>query len=421
MKIKDIVRLALNNISHRKLRSWLTILGIVIGISAIISLNSIGEGMRNRINQQLSGLGPDIITITPGYTRAAQYQFERYMQIVRGFRGEERPLTENDLRIIKSIPGVSYVNGIISGRSNVTFKGQSISLNIQGVDATVWKHIEITKLEKGRYLTSNDRGVVVLGYRVAYKIFKNEIQVGDVITINGQSFRVVGILQTSGILGVITDSTIFITKDDAKKILNIHNNQISSIVVKVSDIEKVDEIALEIEKRLRIHRKVSEKNQDFTVTSTQSIREQVMSIADTTTFFLTIIAAVSLLVGGIGIANTMFTSVMERTKLIGTLKALGMSNKKIMTLFLIESVIISLIGGLIGIGFGIILSDLIGRLIAEFYQTVELERNQSIQLIVTPQILAISLILAVCVGVLAGLIPARRAAKLEPVEALKYE
>ncbi|MEM5861373.1 MAG: ABC transporter permease [Candidatus Aenigmatarchaeota archaeon] len=420
MKLLDLFKLSLNNILHRKLRSWLTILGIIIGIATIVSLNAIGEGMRERINQQLAGLGPDIITITPGYIRASPYQFERYAQIIRGLRGEEKTLTENDAKIIQNIPGVSYVNTIVSGRGNVSFKGQSISLTIQGVDASVWKYIEITQIEKGRYLLSNDKNVAVLGNRVAYSIFKNEIRVGDIININGESFKVVGILQPAGALSVLTDSAIFIPKEDARRILKLNNKDVSSIVVKVNDVSQVDDIAKEIERRLRIFRKVNENNQDFTVTTTQLIKQQVMSIAETTTLFLTLIAAISLLVGGIGIANTMFTSVMERTRLIGTLKALGMSNKDVMLLFILESIILSLIGGILGISIGIIVSDLIGR-ITIFGIGMTSRTSQGIQLVVTPQIVFLSLIFSISIGVLAGLIPARRAAKLQPVEALRYE
>ncbi|MEM5875083.1 MAG: ABC transporter permease [Candidatus Aenigmatarchaeota archaeon] len=420
MKLLDLFKLSLNNILHRKLRSWLTILGIIIGIATIVSLNAIGEGMRERINQQLAGLGPDIITITPGYIRASPYQFERYAQIIRGLRGEEKTLTENDAKIIQNIPGVSYVNTIVSGRGNVSFKGQSISLTIQGVDASVWKYIEITQIEKGRYLLSNDKNVAVLGNRVAYSIFKNEIRVGDIININGESFKVVGILQPAGALSVLTDSAIFIPKEDARRILKLNNKDVSSIVVKANDVSQVDDIAKEIERRLRIFRKVNENNQDFTVTTTQLIKQQVMSIAETTTLFLTLIAAISLLVGGIGIANTMFTSVMERTRLIGTLKALGMSNKDVMLLFILESIILSLIGGILGISIGIIVSDLIGR-ITIFGIGMTSRTSQGIQLVVTPQIVFLSLIFSIFIGVLAGLIPARRAAKLQPVEALRYE
>jgi len=420
MKLLDLFKLSLNNILHRKLRSWLTILGIIIGIATIVSLNAIGEGMRERINQQLAGLGPDIITITPGYIRASPYQFERYAQIIRGLRGEEKTLTENDAKIIQNIPGVSYVNTIVSGRGNVSFKGQSISLTIQGVDASVWKYIEITQIEKGRYLLSNDKNVAVLGNRVAYSIFKNEIRVGDIININGESFKVVGILQPAGALSVLTDSAIFIPKEDARRILKLNNKDVSSIVVKVNDVSQVDDIAKEIERRLRIFRKVNENNQDFTVTTTQLIKQQVMSIAETTTLFLTLIAAISLLVGGIGIANTMFTSVMERTRLIGTLKALGMTNKDVMLLFILESIILSLIGGILGISIGIIVSDLIGR-ITIFGIGMTSRTSQGIQLVVTPQIVFLSLIFSISIGVLAGLIPARRAAKLQPVEALRYE
>jgi len=415
MKFSDIFKLSLNNLLSRPLRSWLTVLGIVIGVAAIVALVSVGEGLQQRVNEQLSGLGSNLITITPGRTRALTAIGRAFEQIQT-----TGSLTENDLKIVKSIPGVQYANGVVSGTAKVYYAGQTISARIQGVDTSVWRFMETTELEAGRYLMPGDTYVAVVGNRIANDVFKQPIKINSQIKIGDQNFKVVGILKSAGFLGQ-EDSSVFIPKDTARKILGeSSSDQLSSIVVQVSDSANVQDVATEIQNRLMASHHVTENNLDFTVQTAQSIQERVSSVTQTITLFLGGIAGISLIVGGIGIANTMFMSVMERTRLIGVLKALGTTKSEIMKLFLTESIIMGLIGGIIGVFVGILLSGFISEFGISMPMT-GVRGAGKITPVVTPQLILFSIAFSIAIGAVSGLLPARRAANLQPVEALRYE
>jgi putative ABC transport system permease protein len=423
MKLNDTIKLSMNSLSHRGLRSWLTILGIVIGVAAVVSIISIGSGTRQVISSQLGGLGADIITISPGFERAFGGGFGG------GFEGRSQAttttqnLTNRDIQIIKSVSGVQFVNGIISQRSDVTYLGQSASVSVQGVDPLAWREMTTSELESGRYLTPSDENVIVIGNGVAQDIFKKPLLINTQINIEGKMFSVVGILKASGGFGGGgTDNTIFMPINAARTIItNIRVNQFSSIQVKVADPGLVNEVTNITEERLLLSRHETENTRDFTITSAQQIQTTISGVMGTLNLFLTGIAAISLLVGAIGIANTMFMSVMERTRQIGTLKALGTTNFEIMKLFLLESAMIGFMGGLIGVFLGFIAAGTISELgvrIAGIGGRGGLGGNLTV---ITPELVLFSIGFSVFIGAISGLIPARRAASLQPVEALRYE
>jgi putative ABC transport system permease protein len=423
MKLNDIIKLSMNSLSHRGLRSWLTILGIVIGVAAVVSIISIGSGTRQAITSQLGGLGADIITISPGIERAFGGGFGG------GFEGRSQAttitqnLTNRDIQIIKSVSGVQFVNGIISQRSDITYLGQSASVSVQGVDPLAWREMTTSELESGRYLTPSDENVIIIGNGVAQDMFKKPLLINTQINIEGKMFSVVGILKASGGFGGGgTDNTIFMPINAARTIItNIRVNQFSSIQIKVADPGLVNEITNITEERLLLSRHETENTRDFTITSAQQIQTTISSVMGTLNLFLTGIAAISLLVGAIGIANTMFMSVMERTRQIGTLKALGSTNFEIMKLFLLESAMIGFMGGLIGVFLGFIAAGTISELgvrIAGIGGRGGVGGNLAV---ITPDLVLFSIGFSVFIGAISGLIPARRAASLQPVEALRYE
>jgi len=421
MKLNDIIKLSMNSLSHRGLRSWLTILGIVIGVAAVVSIISIGSGTRQIISSQLGGLGADIITISSGFERAFGGGFGGERMVIRQTAiTNPQNLTTKDVQVIKTVSGVQFVDGIISDRLDVTYLGQTASVSVQGVDPLAWREMTTSELESGRYLTPSDANVVVIGNSVANDMFKKPLLINTKIAIEGKTFTVVGILKASGGFGG-SDNTIIMPINAARTIItSVTTNQFSSIQVKVSDAGLVNEVINTTEERLLLSRHQTESTKDFTITSAQQMQETISSVMGTLNLFLTGIAAISLLVGAIGIANTMFMSVMERTRQIGTLKALGTTNFEIMKLFVFESAMIGFMGGLIGIFLGFIASGTISELGVRMIGTGMRGMGTSIT-VITPELILFAIGFSIFIGAVSGLIPARRAASLQPVEALRYE
>jgi putative ABC transport system permease protein len=421
MKFLDILTMSFNSLTHRKLRSWLTVLGIVIGVAAVVGLVSIGQGLQRNVSSQLSGLGSNIISITLGHSRAAGGF---------GFGGERSTistsnLTQSDIRTIRSTPGIQYVDGIVSGRADVTYEGQTASLSITGVDTSVWKYMITTQLASGRYLSNGDEYVVIIGNGIASGLFKNKVQLNSPITIAGHTFRVVGILQSSGLsFSGGGDTAIYIPVDNARQInvaTDIASNQFSSISAQTFSTSDVQSVVNELTSNLMLTRHVTNSTQDFTVTSALSLQQSISTVTNTITYFLAGIAGISLLVGGIGIANTMFMSVIERTRQIGVLKSLGTTNNEVMKLFLTESGLLGLIGGIIGVIFGVLLAYLISALGGLSGGILGGGRGTTSITVISPEVLLLAIGFSVFIGAVSGLLPARRASKLQPVEALRYE
>ncbi|MBI4173193.1 MAG: ABC transporter permease, partial [Candidatus Aenigmarchaeota archaeon] len=283
MKSYDILSFGFSSLTQRKLRSWLTVIGIVIGIASIVALISIGEGAQARITSQLSNLGADIITVTPGFERAAG----SFRGGFGGFAGSGRNvnLTEDDIRVIKSTQGVLYVNGIVSGRADLAYLGESAGANILGMDTSVWHLMETAPLGSGRLLSPGDAGSIVIGDRIANQVFKQPVEINRQVDIGGKMFRVVGIFQASGSAGQ-QDSAIYMSREDARQLLDLPAKKVTSVSIKVADAAQVSEIATQLEDKLKITRHVQNGRQDFTVTTAQAIQTQVSSVTSTFTLFL---------------------------------------------------------------------------------------------------------------------------------------
>ena len=419
MKFIDTLRFSVSNLSQRGLRSWLTILGIVIGVAAVVSILSIGTGMQQTISAQLGGLGSDVGYIMPGFQRATRAG--QGMMITPRIGSVTITLTDKDLQVVRSTPGVKIINGIVAGRVNIQYYGENVSVQAYGVDPIASQEISSVNVEYGRFLVPGDGNVVVVGYRVANEMFKKPITINSQINIEGKTFRVVGILEKFGgmVGGIIYDNAVFMTTSAARTVLsNIGSNEFSVIQFKVEDLQKLDDVTSEVERRLMLSRHVTEDTKDFTIITAKSMQETISNVMNTLNMFLGGIAAISLLVGAIGIANTMYLSVMERTRQIGTLKALGATNFEVMKMFLLESSLIGLIGGLIGVFLGFIASGLISELGIRILGTGI--RSTSLT-VITPELVLFALAFSVLIGAVSGLLPARKAAQLEPVEALRYE
>lgn len=419
MKILTSWKLALNLLVHSKLRSWLTIIGIVIGIAAVVSIVSIGQGAQENLQQRLSGLGADIITISKGFNRA---------EGARGvFIGREGPsgatntknLTNSDVRALESISNIKYVGGSISGRTDIAYLSESTSASVNGVDTLVWKYLTNSELDSGRFLDQGDSNAVVIGYSVANTLFKNKIQINRQITINGKIFRVVGILKQSGGFGG-SDNAIYMPINIARNTVEgAGSNNLDSITIKVKDTTNIDQTVSDITQKLLISRGIiNSAKQDFSVSSSKTLQESISSTIGQASLFLGSIAAVSLIVGAVGVANTIFTSVIEKTKEIGIMKAIGARNIDILLIFVLNSALIGLIGGLIGIALGSIVSAYLPSVIGmSSLGPGAIGRTT----FVTPQILITALVISVLIGVISGVVPSYMASKLKPVDALRYE
>jgi len=413
MKTYDIFKLSLSHVRKSKMRSWLTIIGIVIGVAAIVAIISIGDGLQASVQKSLGSLGADLITVSPGYSRATG------MGPGQGSGGGVSTvnLTDKDLNVIKQVPGVIYVNGMVSGRSDMILGTEKTSVSISGVDITVWRSIVTTELESGRYLQPGDSNTVVIGYSLAHNVFLQPITQNRPVTIGGKTFKVVGIFAQSGGFGG-TDNAVYMPADSARDVITetVERNHFTSITVKIADQNLADRVKADIEQKLMMSRHVNSRTRDFTVTAFASIQQQISSVTQAITLFLGAIAAVSLLVGAVGIANTMFMSVMERTRQIGLLKSLGATDTEVMKVFLIESGLFGVAGGVIGVTTGILISVLISSV-----GLLMIGPGGTMTTVVSPQLIIFALAFSIIVGVLSGVMPARSAAKMNPVDALRFE
>lgn len=402
--IKDYLFFALDNIRYRQLRSWLTMIGIFIGIAAVVSLIGLGEGLRVAVTSQFGFLGSDILSV-----QAAGIAYGP------PGTGAVTPLTDDLADKVAKVNGVEVAFNRYMEGGTAGFNDERIITTIGSVPEGETKKAFLVsnnvKVEEGRMLKDGEERKVVLGN--AFKgneIFGKGVKTGDTILINDVDFGVVGILERKG--SFILDYAVLINGNAWLDLFG-DDGTVEVIAIKVKDPNKIDEVQEDIEKLLRKERDVKKGEEDFIVESPQKILESLNSTLFAVQLFIYIIAGISILVGGIGIMNTMYTAVLERTKQIGIMKSIGAKNSTIFTLFFIESGFLGIVGGCIGV--------ILGWLLAYGFAAAGRMALGSdiIQAHIFLGLITGALIFSFVVGVVAGVLPANQAAKMQPVEALR--
>lgn len=402
--LKEYFKIAIRNLKTRPLRSWLTILGIVIGVFLIMSLLSLSQGLKATVLKQLKAIGTDIVVIMPG-------SITEFMTTIMG----NLELTEQDLNIIKKTEGVAMVVPNLYKGELVKYQGKSKSVLIFGMDIknalNLYTEDMGMELAQGRWPIAGKREAVV-GKLVAEEFFPG-LKINTTITIKGRQFQIVGILKSLG--SKQDDSMIGIDIDIFRSITG-QKKGAPQAVAKISSGYSPNEVAKKIKNNLEANAKKSKEREGsaFAVLTAEAMGSLVSNIMAILQAVVFVFGGIAILVGGIGIMNTMYTSVRERTKEIGILKAVGAKNQSIVLIFLAESGIIGLVGGLGGMIPGFTLAKLI-EWFGQIHPVLYIEAS------ITPGIVLFGLLFSFTVGCLSGFFPARSAAKLNPVEALRYE
>jgi putative ABC transport system permease protein len=405
MNLRLNLEVAFTALFANKLRSALTMLGIIIGVAAVVSLVSIGEGVQNAITGEIEGVGSNIITIIPGGSFAAA-------------AGSDAFSLEDAYAIRDNVDNLTAVAAQLTRGGRLNYEDETVNSQIMSVTASYFDIVNI-ELLLGRTFNQSDEDnaarVVVIDENAAEDLFGQLNPVGRDIRINGISFEVIGMSENQSSFGGGGTSIVYLPLTTAYRKLFGNTsaggtqNPITGIIASASSPETIRQATADIRFFLRDHFRVDVGDENpFTILSQDQLLEIVGQITDILTIFLGAIAAISLLVGGIGIMNISLVSVTERTKEIGLRKAVGAKYHHIMLQFLIETMVLSTLGGIIGILLSVLLAFIIT-------QTGVLSAS------ITPQSIALGVGFSMAVGVFFGLYPASRAAKLDPIEALRYE
>ena len=401
---------ALESLSGNKLRSGLTVLGIVIGVAAVIAMLAVGRGAQESITASINSIGTNLLVVFPGGKEQDRF----------------RSLTVRDadaLRDQLAAPSIEAVAPTLEIGGEVTFGGQQTSSPMIGVTPEYFQ-VRNVNLAEGEFITEEHMlgraSVVLLGSEVAQTLFGHTDGVtGETVRIEGQPFRVIGVLESKGggEFGSEDDQIIVPLTTARARLLGPKSGQagdrIDVIYVQAASGDLVPQAMEEMAQILRARHRITDGMDDFTIFTQQDLLAEAESITNVLTMFLGGIAGISLLVGGIGIMNIMLVSVTERTREVGLRKALGARKRDILTQFLTEASLLSLLGGMIGILLGWLISLIVGQIAAA--------NNAPFTPVVGPDAILLATIFSAAIGLFFGIYPANRAAGLEPVEALRYE
>ncbi|MAF14152.1 MAG: hypothetical protein CMI53_04660 [Parcubacteria group bacterium] len=412
--ISESLKIAIDALKNNLSRTVLTVLGIVIGISSVITVIAVGQGIKQFVVKQVEGFGPDLIEVEIKVPSAGKTSSENAVGIATGI--EITTLTINDQQAINKLPNIknSYAGSI--GQQIVSFEDKNKQVLLFGVTSE-FINIDTANVETGRFFTDDEdrslANVVVIGSKVKEEIFGDGDHLGKLVKMGNQKFRVIGALESRGTtFGFDMDDMIYVpTRTLQKKIMGV--DHVSFMMVQVFDSTIVEETAEEITWLLRDRHDITDPDKDdFHATSMAEALEILDTVFWAISLLLIAVASVSLIVGGVGIMNIMYVSVMERVYEIGLRKAVGASRKEILNQFLWEAIIITFFGAVIGIIVGVILS-----LIITFAAK---SQGLDLQLIISFSSIVLSCGVAVMIGLVFGILPARTAAKMDVIQALRY-
>ena len=409
MNITTLIKEAMNSITSNKVRSFLTMLGIFIGVGAVIAMMSIGQGAQNSITNSLSALGTQTLYLSPG----------NFTENVRN----AKDLTNDDVTALSRLDCVDIAAPVVSQSYTLSqSNGNTVNATVTGV-VPGYLTVGNYSVSQGSFITQENLDgkemVAVIGTEINKSLFGSAYysSVGETIRIMGQPYRVIGILAEKGSssLGISQDRNVFIPLTTAQsRLMTRQKNTVSQVTILVKTSYTLEAAQKEIETLMRDRHDIFEGNpDDFTIMNVQEILNAVGDIMGTFTLFLGGVAAISLLVGGIGIMNIMLVTVTERTREIGLRKALGAKKGDILAQFLVESSVLSLVGGILGILFGLLLAFGIARIAAM--------TGTELDVMVSPGIVLGATLFSIAVGLFFGVYPANKAANLEPVIALRSE
>ena len=422
MRIQESIKVAMRSLLANKLRSGLTMLGIIIGVAAVVSLMGIGRGAQRAIDAQIGSMGTNLLFVSPG---AAS------LQGVRQAAGTAQTLTYEDALALmdpQRAPAVVAVAPELRSFGQAVYLGNNINTQIVGVTPD-YEHVRNFQVQEGEFITQQElvarSSVAVLGVNVVNSLFAGENPIGQTIRINNVPFRVVGVLQPKGGGGfgnqddvIVVPLTTMLARLQRQRSLGgggsfggSGGNRVSQISVQVASPAQMDEAIQQISAILRERHHIRYED-DFTIHSQQELLQTASQVTGLLTIFLGGIAGISLVVGGIGIMNIMLVSVTERTREIGIRKAVGARRRDILLQFLVEAAVISVLGGIIGNVVGAGVAALIGRIPTGGLQ---------LRSVVTVDSILLATLFSIAVGLFFGIYPATRAAALNQIEALRYE
>jgi len=403
MDYKELIILALLNLRQNILRTLLTMLGIIIGIASVIIIMSMGQGATASIVDRISTLGANTVNVFPGARRRGPGAISETVT----------SLVPKDVEAIAKLENVEAVSGVVSTRATVSYQGNNMSSSVNGVEAD-YQQIQSLEVDLGSFFDKSQvKGmakVAVVGIDIISELFEEgEQPLGKAIRVDGKSFRVIGVLEQNDASGMSNpNEAIYIPLDTMMKTV-IGQNYLSSIAILATDSKSVDLVVEDVDNLLMDRHEILDVDlKDFTIMNFQEMIATISNVTGILTTLLSAIAAISLLVGGIGIMNIMLVTVTERTKEIGLLKSIGAKNNHILTQFLLEAVVLTITGGLIGVTIGSGASYVIAKVV-------------NIPFIIKFSSVIIAVGVSSLVGVVFGYYPARNASKLNPIDALRYE